>query len=162
MKRKHVALVFCTLVLLVVSASVPAASRPDVSVSKLFVDKINGETTIWVPWEYYDSMIYDRWGNIVCIAPSHNVNDMLCDELDLVDFFEDDQGNFFVKLSYNMVTGQGFSGFYPYRGYNHGLWFGLPCSGGHIKGFLYPDGNPFPFVHVENMTSLPSGDSYVC
>lgn len=162
MKRKHLVLLLCTAVLLVVSASVPAASRPDHTVSKLFVDKIHGETVMWVSWEYYDSMIYNRWGNILCIAPSNNVNAMRCDELELFDFFEDGQGNFWVKLRFSMVTGQGFSGMYPYRGFNHGMWFGPPCNGGYIKGFLYPSGNPFPFDHEENITALPSGDSYVC
>lgn len=165
MKGTKILLVATALVLLtgaglVTSSPVDAKAAP--IVSKLFVDKIHGETTMWVPAEYWLDMIDDRWGNLLCIAPSNNVNDNLCTELDFLDFFEDDQGDFFVKLSYSMVTGQGFSGFYPYRGVTHGMWFGLPCNGGYIKGFVYPSGNPFPFDHEENITSLPDGDSYVC
>ncbi len=153
-----------TLVLIAVMGFAIAGSVDARSVqsNKLFVDKIHGETTIWVLDEYYDSMIDDRWGNLVCIAPSHNVSEMLCTELEIIDVVEDDEGNFFLKLDYSMVVGTGFSGLYPFRGFDIGLWFGTPCNGGYIKGFVYPTTNPNPIDHEENIDSLPPGNAYVC
>lgn len=159
-------LLVTTILLLLASAglvtSTPVDAKAAPTVSKLFVDKIHGETTLWVPAEYWLEMIVDRWGNLLCIAPSNNVNAHTCTELEFVEAIEDGQGNFLVKLRYRMVTGQGAGGIYPFRGLGHGMWFGLPCNGGYIKGFVYPSGNPFPFDHEENITSLPDGTTYVC
>lgn len=154
-KRLVLALLFVTAV--GVAGSLDARTAPEA----LFVDKIHGATTMWVPYEYYDSRIVGVWGNQVCIATSSNVNNMRCDTLDLVDFYEDPQGNFFVKLSYARVVGQGFWGLYPFRGQWHGFWFGLPCNGGYIKSFLYPN-PPNPFDFQLDITSLPAGNLDVC
>ncbi len=148
-----------TLTLGLALASPASARTPE---SKLFVDKMHGQTTIWVPWEYYDTRIAGQWGNMICIAPGFNVNLMRCDQLDLIDFYEDANGNFWVKLSYAMVTGQGIFGLYPYRGYNHGFWFGLPCGGGYIQNFVYPSSPSYPIDFELNISTLPAGNIDIC
>lgn len=142
-------------------AAPSADARSEASGSKVFFDKIHGETVMWVTAEYYIDMIDGRWNSELCIAPSHNVNDTNCTQLEFIDFFEDDQENIFVKLGFSMGLGEGLFGYYPYRGFNIGMWFGQPCNGGYIKGFVYPN-PPHNIDHEENITSLPDGNSFVC
>lgn len=116
----------------------------------LAIDSING-TSMPIPYEFYETQIVGHWGNRLCIAPSNNVDDMRCTKLKVKQVIDDGE-EIFVVLAYQMALNDQ-ANTYSNRGRHHDMWFGQPCGGGWIKGFVYHAG--LPGAQTENIDHLP-------
>lgn len=141
----------CTAVLNQASgAFAKTAPPPDNGQLTKVIDSIQG-TSMLIPLEFYETDIVGHWGNRLCIAPSHNVDDMRCTTLTVSQIVEQGE-TVYVVLTYKMALNDQ-ANTYSNRGLHHDMWFGQPCGGGWIKGFVYHAG--WPGAQTENIDHLP-------
>lgn len=141
----------CTAVLSQASgAFAKTAPPPDDGQLTRVSDSING-TSMPIPYEFYETQIVGHWDNQICIAPSMNVNDMRCTTLNVKDVVVNGD-EIYVVLAYQMALHDQ-ANIYSNRGLHHNMWFGQPCGGGWIKGFVYHTG--WPGAQTENIDHLP-------